>query len=185
MDIAVEMMRLSLQIAGVTLFGADLSQDADVIGRLYRSGFEFVSRRLNTPLLPTWVPTPSNRRFARDKRELDRVVLEMIAERRRNPRESRDLMTLLLAAQDEETGAGLTDQEIKDEVLTLLTAGHETVAAALSWTWYLLGQHRESQEAVHDEVWGLLRGRSPTIEDLPRLPLVKAAFEEADRKSVV
>ncbi len=182
LDVAVEMMRLSLQIAGVTLFGADLSQDADVIGRSYRGGFEFVARRLNTPpLLPTWVPTPSNRRFARDKRELDRVVLEMIAERRSNQRESQDLMALLLAVQDEETGVGLTDQEIKDEALTLLTAGHETVAAALSWTWYLLGQHRESQEAVHDEVWGLLRGRSPTIEDLPRLPLVKAAFEEAMR----
>ncbi len=181
-DIAGEMMQLSLKIAGVTLFGTDLSQETDVVGRAYRTGFEYVSHRLNTPpLVPAWLPTPRNRRFARDKRELDRVVLGMIAERRRKPGESRDVLSLLLAAQDEETGVGLTDQEVKDEALTLVTAGHETVGAALSWTWYLLGQHPAIQESLHDEVCGLLKRRSPTINDLPQMPLVKAAFEEAMR----
>jgi len=182
LDIAAAMMRLSLRIAGVTLFGTDLSQEADVIGRAYRTGFEYVSHRLNTPaLLSSWVPTSRNRRFARDKRELDRVVLGVIAERRRDPREGHDLLSLLLATQDEETGARLTDQEVKDEALTLLAAGHETVGAALAWTWYLLGRYPEVQETVHDEVRGLLQGRSPTVEDLSHLPLVKAAFEEAMR----
>lgn len=180
-DIAAEMMRLSLRTAGLTLFGADLSHEADVIGPAYRTGFEYVSHRLNTPALPPWVPTARNRRFARDKRELDRVVLAMIAGRRRDPRESRDVLSLLLAARDEETAAGLTDQEVKDEVLTLLTAGHETVGAAVSWTWYLLGQHPVIQESIHDEVHGLLKGRSPTIDDLARMPLVRATFEESMR----
>lgn len=181
-DIAVEMLRVSLRIAGVTLFGSDLSEDADKLGRAYRDGFEYVSYRLNTPFLPPpWVPVSRNRRFARDKRELDKVVLNLIAQRRRNPGESRDLLALLLAAQDEETGAGLTDEEVKDEALTLLTAGHETVAAALSWSWYLLGQHPEIQEEIYDEVRCVLEGRSPTIEDLTRMPLVKAAFDETMR----
>jgi cytochrome P450 len=181
-DVAAEMMRLSLRISGVTLFGADLSREADVIGRTYRAGFEYVGHRLNTPwLLPAWVPTPRNLRFARDRRALDQVVLGMIADRRRNPAESGDLLSLLLAAQDEDTGAGLTDEEVKEEALTLLAAGHETVGAALAWTWYLLGRYPDVQESVHDEVRGVLRGRSPTAEDLPRLPLVRAAFDEAMR----
>jgi cytochrome P450 len=182
LDVAADMMRLSLRIAGVTLFGADLGREADAIGRTFRSGLEHVIYRLNTPTaLPPWVPTARNRRFARDQRTLERVVLDLIAERRRRPGEGGDLLALLLAAQDEETGAGLTDREVLDEALTLLAAGHDTVGAALAWTWYLLGRHPEVQEAVHDEVRGLLRGRSPTFDDLPQLPLVRAAFEEAMR----
>ena len=181
-DIAAEMMQLSLRIAGITLFGTDLSQETDIIGRAYRTGFAYVSHRLNTPyLLPPWAPTPRNRRFARDKRELDRVVLWMIAERRRNPGKGRDLLSLLLAAQDEETGVCLNDQEVKDEALTLLADGHETVGAALAWRWYLLGRHPEVQESLHDEVCGLLQDRSPRVDDLLHLPLVKATFQEATR----
>jgi cytochrome P450 len=181
-DITAEMLRVSLRIAGVTLFGNDISEAADDLGRAYRAGFEYLSYRMNTPFSPPpWVPTALNRRFARDKRELDKFVLNLIAQRRRNPDDSRDFLALLLAAQDEETGGGLTDEEVKNEALTLLTAGHETAAAALSWTWYLLGLHPDIQEEIYDEVRGTLEGRSPTIEDLARLPLVKAAFDETMR----
>lgn len=181
-DIAAEMMRLALSIAGLTLFGTDLGQETEVIGQAFRAAFEETSHRLNTPpLVPGWLPTPRNRRFARNRRLLDQVVLGMIAERRRDPEAIRDLLSLLLSAQDEETGIGLTDEEVKDEALILLTAGHETVGAALSWTWYLLGQHPAIQESLHDEVRGLLEGRSPTIDDLPDLPLARAVFEEALR----
>jgi cytochrome P450 len=109
------------------------------------------------------------------------VVLELIAERRKASTRPDDLLTLLLAAQDEEGGGGMTDQQLKDEALTLLTAGHETVGAALAWTWYLLGQHPQVQEDLHDEVRGKLQGRAPTLEDLPELPLTRAVFEETLR----
>jgi cytochrome P450 len=108
-------------------------------------------------------------------------VLELIAARRRAGSQPADLLSLLLAPQDDESGARMTDRQLKDETLTLLTARSETVGAALSWTWYLLGQHPQVQKDLHDEVSGKLQGRGPTLDDLPGLPLTKAVFEEALR----
>ena len=88
---------------------------------------------------------------------------------------------MLLAARDEESGTGMSDKQLKDEVLTLLFAGHDTTAAALSWAWHLLAKHPEVQEALHDEASAVLAGRTPTVEDLPRLPLATAVFEETLR----
>jgi cytochrome P450 len=173
---------VGLRIAGTTLFSTDIAAEADDIGRAYRVAFEHVSRRMNSPpLVPAWFPTPRNLAFRRAKRLLDRVVLGLVANRRQAASRPDDLLTLLLAARDEETGAGMTDEQVKDEALTLLTAGHETAGAALSWTWYLLGQHPQVQDDVADEVRGKLGGRSPTLEDLADLPLTRAAFEEALR----
>jgi cytochrome P450 len=181
-DILPEMMRLSLRVASTTLFGADMAGEADAIGRAYRTAFEYVSHRMNSlQLVPAWLPTRRNRAFARVKKLLDRVVLELIEARRKSADRPSDLLSLLLAAQDEQTGAGMTDRQLRDEVLTLLTAGHETVGAALSWAWYLLGRHPQAQEELHDEVRGRLQGRGPTLEDLPQLPLARAVFEEALR----
>jgi cytochrome P450 len=182
MDILPVMMRLALRVAGTTLFGTDITGEADDIGRAYRVSFEHVSRRMNSPpLVPAWLPTPGNLAFARAKRLLDRVVLDLIAARRPAASRPDDLLSLLLAAQDEQTGVGMTDRQVKDEALTLLTAGHETVGAALSWTWYLLGQHPRVQNDLCDEVRGKLQGRSPSLDDLPGLPLARAVFEEALR----
>jgi cytochrome P450 len=181
-DILGDMMKLSLRIASTTLFSTDISGEADAIGKAFRAGFAYVGYRLNSLLrLPLWLPTPRNLAFARAKKLLDRVVLDMIEARRRSGDKPADLLTMLLAGQDEETGVGMSDQQLKDEVLTLLTAGHETVGAALAWTWYLLGQHPQVQNDLADEVCGRLQGRTPTIEDLAGLPLVKAVFEEAMR----
>jgi cytochrome P450 len=181
-DILDEMMRLSLRIAGSTLFSSDITGEADAIGPAYRTAFTFIGRRMNgLHHLPAWFPTPGNLAFARVKRLLDRVVLELIEARRRSATQPDDLLSLLLAAQDEETGGGMTDRQLKDEVLTLLTAGHETVGASLAWAWYLLGQHPAVQNDLHDEARGRLQGRPPAAEDLPHLPLARAVFEEAMR----
>ena len=181
LDILPEMMRLSLRIAGLTLFGADISGEADAIGTAFRTAFAHIGRRMNGPQPPRWLPTAENRRLKAAKGLLDRLVQEMIDNRRRDTRERNDLIGMLLAAQDDETGQGMSDRQVKDEVLTLLTAGHETGGAALSWTWYLLGQHPEIQEALFDELRGKLNGRNPTVADLPELPLTRATFEEALR----
>jgi len=181
-DILPQMMKLGLRIAGTTLFSTDITGEVDAIGKAYRTGFEYVSRRMNSPpLIPAWLPTPRNYAFARAKGLLDRVVLDLIAVRRLDRTPKDDLLSLLLAAQDEETGVGMTDEQLKDEALTLLTAGHETAGAALSWTWYLLGQNAKVQEDVYDEVKGRLQGRSPTLQDLGELPLTRAVFEESLR----
>jgi cytochrome P450 len=181
-DVVAAMMRLALAVGSRALFSTDISGDADAIGPAYRHAFAFVSARMNgRPGLPLWVPTPGNRRFRAAKRLLDGVVLGLIAARRRAGDHPGDVLDLLLAAQDEESGQGMTDEQLKDEVITLLTAGHETIGAALSWAWYLLGQHPQIQRDLHDEAAGRLQGRLPTPDDLPHLPLATAVFLEAMR----
>ena len=181
-DIVPEMMRLALRIASTALVGTDISADADDIGHAYRMAFEYVSYKMNGRLmLPLWIPTGRNREFKRSIALLDDVVIQIIESRRKAQTPINDLLGLLMAAHDEESGAGMSDQQLKDEVITLLTAGHETVGAALSWSWYLLGQNADVQEALRDEAAGRLQGRTPTIEDLPHLPLATAVFEESMR----
>ncbi len=182
LDVLPEMMRLALRIASVSLFSTDISSDADAIGQAYRTAFEYVSLKMNARLLfqPLWLPTRRNREFKRCKALLDQVVLALIA-RRRHESPKQDVLDLLLAAQDEDSGQRMNDEQLKDEALTILTAGHETTGAALAWTWYLLGEHPEVQQQLHDEVAGHLQGRLPTIEDLASMPLVTAVFEETMR----
>jgi cytochrome P450 len=181
-DIQEAMSRLTLKIAGLTLFGSDVSGGADSIGGALRVAVEHVRTRMDNPMTPPgWMPTAENRRFAKAKGVLDKIVLDLIEARRREPSPRNDLLGMLLAAQDEETGLGMSDAQLKDEVLTLLLAGHDTVGAALSWTWYLLAGHPEIQEQVFDEVRGQVGDRAPTVADLPGLPLTRAAFEEAMR----
>src|SRR5262245_21904755 len=158
LDVLPEMMRLGLRIASTSLFGTDISADADSIGHAYRVAFDHVNRKMNDPfLLPLWVPTRHNREVRRSTALLDRVVIGLIESRRRAGPAVNDVLDMLLAARDE-AGAGMTDRQLKDEVVTLLTAGHETVGAALSWAWFLLGGHQGVQESLHDEADGHLRG---------------------------
>jgi cytochrome P450 len=180
-DVLPEMLRLGLRIASTSLFSTDISADADAIGRAYRIAFGYVSLKMNSPLtLPLWVPTRRNREFRRSKALLDRVIVQMIETRRRSKEQPGDVLDMLLAARDEQSG-GMSDQALKDEVITLLTAGHETAGAALSWAWHLLAEHPEVQQALHDEAAKRLSGRTPTVDDLPHLPLATAVFEETLR----
>lgn len=182
LNIQQAMSELTLKIAGLTLFNADLSGETSTLGHAFKAAFEHVSLKMNNQMLPPeWVPTAENRRFLKAKAVLDRVVDDMIQSRRREGIERHDLLGTLLASRDEETGQGMSDVQLRDEALTLLLAGHDTVGAALSWCWYLLGQHPEIQEEVVAEVNGLPGGRSPTVEDLSLLPMTKAVFEETLR----
>jgi cytochrome P450 len=181
-EIVAEMMRLVLRIAGATLFGDDIRAEADAVSAAQRVVTAFVSYKMNNPLAtPLWFPTRRNRAFHHSKAILDAVVLQVIESRRGSGTAANDVLDLLLAARDEESDAGMSDQQLKDEVLTLLFAGHETTAAALSWAWYLLARHQDIQEALHDEAFALLGGRTPTADDLRGLPLATAVFEETLR----
>jgi cytochrome P450 len=180
-DMLEGMMKLGLCIASTTLFSADISGDTDSIGKAFRATFKHVSNRLNSmQLIPNWLPTKANRSFAAAKKFLDGKVMELIAARRKSATKPRDLLTMLIDAHDE-MGKGMMDRQLMDEVLTLLTAAHETIGAALAWTWYLLALHPEIQTEVYDEVHGRLGGRSPGFDDLPNLPLTTAVFKESMR----
>jgi cytochrome P450 len=181
-DMVSEMTRLVLEIAGDTLFGGDVGPDVDAIGAGQGAIFELVRRKMDNPLSPPlWLPTPKNRAFRSAKGVLDAVVLRLIESRRKSGAAANDVLDLLLAARDEESGTGMSDQQLKDEVMTLLFAGLDTTTAGISWAWYLLSRHQNVQQDLHDQVAGYLAGRTPTAEDLLHLPLATAVLEEALR----
>jgi cytochrome P450 len=181
-DVAMEMTHLTLQIAGRTLFGVDLGGEAGKVGSALRIAFEHLNYRMSYPwALPEALPTRRNRRFLRARRALDEVVYSIIRERRERATDTGDLLSMLLMARDEETGEGMSDEQLRDEVLTILIAGHETGAAALAWVWYLLAGHSEVEQKLHAELERVLGGRTPTIEDLPSLPYTKMIFDEVLR----
>src|SRR5207245_1836205 len=161
-----EMIELTLRIAARTLFGTDVAKDLD---RIRASSFMVTNHfrsRLYTLLilLPDAFPTPGNVRYARAVRDLNALVYRIIGERRRGGEEHQDLLGMLLAARDE-AGHGMTDRQLRDEVMTLLLAGHDTTALALTWALLLLAQNPACLSRLEAEVDRELDGRPPTSAD--------------------
>ncbi len=176
-----EMMRLTLRIVGQALFSLDLSQETSTVGPAVTTVLELFGDYVFRPFPPLGVPTPRNRRMQLAIRALDQMVYRMIAERRMLQTDTGDLLSMLLLAQDEETGQGMNDRQVRDEILTLLLAGHETTANTLTWTWYLLSEYPEVERRLHAELNEVLGGRVPTVEDLPDLKYTRMVLEEALR----
>ena len=183
LDFVGEMMRLALGIVGKTLFDADIASDADTVARALGTAMDtFTLARVPFWRLLLHVPVPSTLRFARARRELDRVVYRLIAEHRRSGRDSGDLLSMLLLARDEEGGTGaMTDRQLRDEAMTILLAGHETTAVALAWTFYVLSQNSAAERALHEELDSVLRGAPPTAADVKRLPYLEMVLSESMR----
>lgn len=181
-DVDASMMTAALEIVGHALFGTDLSADARRLAQATLAALDVVVARARVPITPpSWVPTPGNRRLQGALRELDAAVLGMLREREQHPAEMpRDMLDLLLAARDE-SGARLTDREVRDQVVTFIVAGHETVASALTWSWALLAEHPEVQAGLQHESDEVLGGRPPAFTDYARLPLARAVLDEALR----
>ncbi len=182
LDIDREMMRLTLQIVAKTLFSAEVDDEADRVGRAMTTMVEL----FNFLLLPfsellEKLPLPQSRRFREARKILDDVIFSIIDERRRSGEDKGDLLSMLLLAQDEDDGGTMTDEQVRDEALTLFLAGHETTANALTWTWYLLSQNPEAEAALHAELDTALQGRCPTIDDLPLLKYTEAVLAESMR----
>ena len=189
-DIAAEMTRLTLKIVSLTLFSVDVSVGeafpAENRSNNLRSALEVaidqVFLRLTNPLMPPlWVPTQANRAFRIAKETIDEVILEIIRERRANPIEEIDLLAMLLAARDDETGEEMSDLQLLNEIITLINAGHETSATSLAWTWHLLGTHPEAMIQMRDEVDSVLQGGVPTFENLAKLNYTQRVFDESLR----
>lgn len=178
-DVDEAMMRVTLEIVGASLFGTDLSGDADRLARATLRALDVVVARARVPVTPpSWVPTPANRRLSSAVRELDDAVASMIA-RRDGSGGSADMLDLLLTAHDGDDA--LSAREVRDQVITFVVAGHETVASALSWAWWLLARDRAAQERLQAEADEVLGGRLPTTADAVRLPYARAVFDEAMR----
>ena len=181
-DIDKEMMHLTLQIVGKTLFNADVENDATQVGQAMTNLIEL----FNYLLLPfseilEKLPFPQSKRFKKAKETLDKVIYAIIDERRKSGEDKGDLLSMLLMAQDEEDGRGMTDEQVRDECLTLFLAGHETTANALTFTWYLLSQNAEKEAKMHAEIDKVLGGKLPTMEDYPNLKYTEAVLAESMR----
>jgi cytochrome P450 len=176
------MMTLTLGIIAKTLFSAEISGHASRIGAALEVAQRNFLERVNTIVpMPMWVPTPSNLRLRRAVRTLDSILFEIIRQRRQSSADKGDLLSLLLHARDEVDRTGMTDQQLRDEAMTLFLAGHETTALALSWTWYLLALNPEKAARLHAEVDTLIGQRSPTVEDWPRLVYTERVILEGMR----
>jgi cytochrome P450 len=182
LDVATEFMHLTLEIATRALFSTSVERDLVKIGRAIAMLLNEVTFRFTFPFYPPLkVPTPRNRRFLAARVTLDSVIYQIIAERRRRPGEHDDLLALLMEARDEKTGEGMSDRQLRDEVITLFVAGHETTANALTWASYLLSTHVAVARELRAEVDEALQGRIPTAADLPNLPYTRRVIDETLR----
>jgi cytochrome P450 len=182
-DISQDMSNLTLDIAVRCMFGHEQRGGGAAISAAVHAAQDWLSSRFWS-LAPNWterLPTPANRRFRRALATLDEAVGRIIAARLSGGDVGDDLLGMLLAAQGED-GAGVDARQVRDEVMTMLLAGYETSAAALTWTWHLLSSHRAIADAVRDEVVGRLGGRAvPDADDLDGLDLTRAVIQEAMR----
>ena len=182
LDISREMNRLTLSIVGRTLFDVDVEQQAAAVGDALTAVMEsFWMMMLPFAELLERLPVPKLRRARMARARLDAIIYRMIADRRTSGRDHGDLLSMLLAAQDEDDGGGMTDQQVRDEAMTIFLAGHETTANALTWTWYLLSTAPEVEATLHAEVGRVLQGRLPATADLPSLQYVERVVTESMR----
>jgi len=183
LNVSDEMMRLTLDIVARTLFSADIESEAPEIGEALTAVLKMF-RLLMLPFAEYLekLPLPPVRRFEKARARLDATIYGLIEERRRDKRDTGDLLSMLLLAQDDEgDGAGMSDIQVRDEAMTLFLAGHETTANALTWTWYLLSQNPACEERLHQELDSVLGGRVPTVGDLTSLRYTEMVFAESMR----
>ena len=185
LDVADEMMRLTLAVVGTTLFSADVESEAGEIG----SALTSVLKMFDMLMLPfseyfEKLPFPAIKRFEKGRDTLDRIIYRMIAERRACGEDKGDLLSMLLMSQDEESTDAdrtMSDKQVRDEALTLFLAGHETTANALTWTWYLVSQNPECEARLHREIDEVLNGRTPGFDDFPNLRYTEMVVAESMR----
>lgn len=178
-----ESMRLAMDIIGRTMFGVAEIGEAGPLGRAIGVALELASRRLFEPSPPLWIPTARNRRFVAAKREVDAFIYDLIRRRRvgaTGTAEARDLLDVLISARDDESGRAMSDEQLRDEVMTVFIAGHETTAVTLSWTLLLVARDPRVMARLAAEAAGL-PSEIPSMEDVPHLPYTRQVIDEALR----
>ena len=177
-----EMMQLTFRIMGEALFGADLAGHARGVGAAFDVLSEQVVTRFRSfRVLPPVLPFGTDRAFRTALATLDATVQHVITTRRSAPDDRGDLLSMFMLARDEDTGEVMNDRQLRDELVTMMIAGHETTATTLAWVWALLAAHGEAEARLHAELDGVLGGRAPTGADLARLPWTRAVVDEAMR----
>lgn len=180
-DVHREMMKVTMEIVSKTLFDADVERDVEEVGEAFDVVLKEIAVRFRRPFrIPDAIPTPGNLRYRRGVATLNRLINRIVAERRASPADRGDLLSMLMSARDDD-GVAMSDGQLRDELVTLFLAGHETTAIVLSWTWHLLAQHPLVRDRLVAELFGELERRPATVADLPRLPYADAVIKEAIR----
>ena len=180
-NIAEEMMKVSLEVAVRTLFGTSMVGASDGIGRAMTFLMRHYLSRARTPWrIPESWPTPANRRAQKERQYMDSLVFQIIAQRKNESQKRNDLLALLMAAMNDD-GSQMTEQQLRDETMTLFLAGHETTALTLSWTWYLLSENPAAETCLYQELQDVLGGKPAELADLERLPYLHAVILESLR----
>ncbi|MBK8020416.1 MAG: cytochrome P450 [Chloroflexi bacterium] len=181
LEVDHEMAGLTMRIISKILFDAEVGPDADIISASVSDALHVVNDRMNRFFAsPRWVPTRENRLYYGAIERLNALIFRFMADRRRSGEDKGDVLSMLLAAQEED-GERMTDEQIRSEAMTLFGAGHETTALALTWTWYLLSQHPDVEARLHEELTRVLGGRAPEVSDLPQLAYTEQIVKEAMR----
>ena len=180
-DLSEEMMRLTLDVVTKTLLDADVGEDAADVGEAVSILVRAVNARISTPISFLLGSASRDPRVRGAIATLDGIILRIIRERRVSQTDTGDLLSMLLSAQEEGTGEGMSDAQVRDEVMTIFLAGHETTANALSWAMYLLARHPRAYERLRSEAVTVLGGRTPSASDIPRLGYALQVFKEALR----
>lgn len=181
-ELGLEMTLLTQRVLMETLFGASLDPvEARAMGEHLNTAFAAMNKRLFLYWLPEWCPRPGDREFRSSIAAIDQFLARMVADRRANPVERGDMLNQLLSARDPETGEGMSDKAVRDELITLFVAGLDTTAVTLTWMFWLLEQHPDVDARLRAEVAEVLAGRLPTMADLPRLTYTKQVMQESMR----
>jgi cytochrome P450 len=182
-DIHADMMRLTLNIVMKTIFNQDVSEGTaqDVAHALDVAMNWFENKRKQGFIVLEWFPRPENIRYRQAIQRMDETIYSIIQERRQSGKNFGDLLSMLMQAQDEEDGSRMNDKQLRDEIATLMLAGHETTANALSWTWMLLAQHPQVCHKLTEEIDQVLGDRLPTTADLPKLRYADQVIKESMR----
>ena len=181
-DMHQEMMSLTLRIVGKTLLSKDLKVSSLDIGSSLGYLIANIFKRVHSVFdLPLWVPTPRNIGFKKARKVIDDVINKIIDDRIKGNSSGEDLLSMLMEAEDEETGEKMPAEQLRDEVMTIFTAGHETTANALTWTLYLLSTHAPVMAKLKEEIDQVLDGRAPGLEDARNLKYTNQVIEESMR----
>jgi cytochrome P450 len=182
MDVSAEMMRLTLEIVGKALFSSDIRAEVRVVNDAATAILEYFKHQVTTSLpLPPTVPTSHSRRFRSAMRMFHDVVDRIIAERESRGDLPGDLLSMLMSARDEDTAEGMNRRQLRDELITMIFAGYETTATALSWAWCFLSTHPMAAARLRSELKAVLGGKPPAYEDLQRLNYTRMVVQETIR----
>lgn len=181
-DLAKEMSHVTLHIVASSLFTSNVDDVVDAVAREMDIAQELAIERISNPFkLPVWIPTPGNLKERKSIARLDKVMLDIIENRRKDPNKYDDLLQMLMEVKDEDTGEQMSDRQLRDECMTIFLAGHETTALALTWLWYTLDNNPDEIEKLRTEAEAVLQGKDPQVEDVMKLEYTRMAIDEGMR----